>query len=119
MLMINRVEISIPEGSQFEGGEFLDNVNFFKGSSYIKILEVDLVMGSESKTWVVSKKLKTGESLTLARSNVGGNLAPTTDTSVCLFGQNAEVLLDRGDSIEIITTDATSAMRAVIYFQEF
>jgi len=118
MRSLNVVNISIAEGDQFLGTEFAAAINRRKSWSNLKVVEISLNMGSELKTWEITKLTSEGVDLTLARSNTSGVPGPTADTDVLLLGDSAATYLQYGDVIKIVTTDATSAMRAQIYLEE-
>lgn len=108
--------ISVTPGSQFLGTEFSPVVG--RTGTYLLLQEVDLAMGVESKTWQIRKDTSEGESFVVAQSLVAGVPAATTDDTVMLFGDAAHVILRTGDSIQIVTSGAGSAMSAKVYYEE-
>ncbi len=116
MSLITR-EVTIQAGSQFLGTEF--SVAPAKPGNILRLKELDLEMGPESKTWIVRKNTRGGLQLVLAQSlDDTGAPAANTDTDVLIKGEDIEVILEPGDQIQIVTTGATSEMRAKIYYGE-
>ncbi len=116
MSLITR-EVTIQAGQQFLGTEF--SVAATKPGNVLRLKELDLQMGPESKTWIVRKVTKGGLQLALARSlDDTGAPAAATDTDVLIKGEDIEVILEPGDQVQIVTTGATSEMRAKIYYDE-
>lgn len=111
--MITSEVFTIRAGDQFLGTEFRSSV----ASKRLK--EVNLELGPEEKTWSVVKKLSNGAIITLAQSiDAQGDPGPSSDTSVVLRGEDYEVIIHIRDSIQVISTSATSAMRAKLYFED-
>lgn len=111
-------ERSIAAAAQFGGTEF--SVASPNPNGSLKLLELDLEMGTESKTWRVVKTNSAGTVIALIQQSTDSMGAPAanTDESVVLIGPDVELLLERGDQIQIITTGATAAMVAKVYFEE-
>jgi hypothetical protein len=104
-------ESTIASSSQFLGTEFQTSIATTRAGFVLQIMEVDLQMGSESKTWTVQK-------ITAAGTYV---LATNTDTTTAqVFTDPAVIgtILSGTDYISIVTANATSAMHAKIYAKE-
>ena len=116
---LNKARISIPAGQDFAGTEFAANFDMQKSSAVMRVLEIDLLMGVESKIWIILKVLASGESFILRQSGVAGVPGADTTTSVVLFGDACNVILETGDSIQFVTVGATSEMLAQVYIAEY
>ena len=113
---MNQRTASIAAGSQFAGTEFAAQ----HSGAAIRVHEVLLQMGSESKTWVIYKRwvnaVGTACNALLARSVDGdGAAGASTDTSVA-YAPDVPMYLSPGESIAIITTSATAAMEAQVMY---
>ncbi len=120
MAQIRTFEVSISAGSQFLGTEFLE-VNPSRPNSVMVLKEVDLAMGGENKTWDLRKTSSvTGNSFRLLRSldpNTGLPAANSVEDVVATFDDIGS-LFEAGDVFAIVTSGATNAMRAKVYFLE-
>lgn len=114
---ILRFEASIGAGNQFVGNEF----RYQSGSRKVfKLEELDLQMGSESKTFRIEKRKLDGTVMLLLQQSVdlAGMPAATMNESVHLQGEDVGVLLLPGEQIQVITAAATSAMLCTQYLVE-
>ena len=118
-MYMNKAKITIPAGSQFLGNEFAANFDMQKLSSTMRVLEIDLVMGAELKTWQIIKKLRSGQELVILQSEVDDVPGANNDISVIMFGDACDIILENGDTIEFKTTSATSEMLAQVYVTEY
>lgn len=100
-------EASVPANSQFAGGEF-GSIDAVHGAVFDKLL---VQFGSESKTWRVRVRTK-GGAVVVVREGT------TTATSLVLTPNDVDFTLESGDELELITADATSAMKAKLYLRE-
>lgn len=85
------------------------------------LLEVDLQMGTESKTWQIQKTLNNGASVCRILRSVDastGAPAATTDDSVIATFADLGQIFEKGDGVQILTTSATSQMYAKFFFLE-
>lgn len=112
-----QVGADITAGQQFLGTEFRAQSPSRKA---LKLQELNLAMGVESKTWRIIKRDRTGAQTALIAQSVNSSGVPaaTTDESVIVNGAEFETLLLPGEQIQIITSGASSAMRARLYFVE-
>ena len=107
---------TVSAGQQFIGTEF--TISPSRPGAILRLLEVNLAMGSESKTWKIFKKTVDGLILVIAQSTVNGSFAANTVQHVLLNGDNANIVFERGDQIQIETTGASSEMKAKLYLTE-
>lgn len=110
--MLFQKTASITAGSQFLGTEF--KVAAPKGDRILIAKEIFLKMGSESKTYTISK-VRTISGVTV-KSVLKTDTS--TDTDALLTGTDAGFTLFAGEQIQIETTSATAAMQAQIVFEE-
>lgn len=105
-------------GTQFAGTEF--SVTPLTQGAVLKLRELNLQMGTESKTFRVEKRDAQGNKIALIQQSVDGTGAPAPSTaeSVVITGGEFEVLLTPGEQIQIVTTGATAGMRATAYYEE-
>lgn len=104
-------------GAQFTVSDFSVPVHSTEGG-FFKVLEVDLKMGDETKSWQVVKKTAEDLQFIVAQSLVSGVPAANDDTDVIVIGESIELYLAPGDSIQVTTTNATSLMDAKVYLEE-
>lgn len=111
-------EAEITAGQQFLGTEF--KITPPKRDSALRLVELDLKMGVESKTFRIEKRNSAGDPVALIQQSVDSMGAPAASTaeSVILKGPDIELLFAPGDQPSITTTGATAAMRAKLYFEE-
>lgn len=111
-------EASVPAASQFLGTEF--KIQPKSDRSILMLRELDLQMGTESKTFRIVKRNAAGSQIALIQQSVDGTGAPAPSTaeSVVLKGDDVELIFGYGDQIQITTSGATAAMRAKLYFLE-
>jgi hypothetical protein len=111
-------EADIGAGSQFAGSEFRAQART-KGA-WLKLKELDLQMGTESKTFRVEKRDGEGNLVILIQQSTDASGAPAanTDESLLLTGPDIEVLLSPSEQIQVVTSGATSAMKAKLYLEE-
>ena len=108
--------VEISAGSQFSGTEFDVNDN---PEVWLLVTEVNLVMGSESKSYQIRKRLSgTDHRVVLDQSIDTSDGTPSESTIRYrnISGSEADWLIGPTDRFEIITTNATSAMAAKVYF---
>lgn len=105
-------------GTQFLGNEF--KVQAAHRNGFLKLKELNLQMGTESKTFRIEKRTTGGAVIVLVQQSVDGTgaPAPTTAESVVITGGEFEVLLAPGEQVQIVTSGATSAMSAKLYLEE-
>jgi hypothetical protein len=109
---------TVAAGSQFQGNEF--SIQAATPGAFLKLRELDLRMGTESKTFRVYKRKQDGTDIVLIQRSTdsNGNPAAITAESLILLGEDIEVFLAPGEQIQIETDGATSEMRAQLYFEE-
>lgn len=109
---------TVAAGSQFVGTEFA--VSPSRRGVVLWLYEVDIQMGSESKTWTLQKVLKNGSIVVLQQSRdlVSGAPGATTDSSVIISGPDILTLLEPGEQIQLVTSGATSTMVCKLYLVE-
>lgn len=113
-------EVDIGAGNQFLGTEFKAQAPTDPLRNFLRLKELNLEMGTESKTYRIEKRRANGDILALIQQSTDGMGAPAanTDESVVLKGEDIEVKLAPGEQIQIVTTGATAAMRCKIIFEE-
>jgi hypothetical protein len=118
MARIVTYEASVAAAAQFLGTEF--KIQPKNDRSVLMLRELDLQMGTESKTFRIVKRNPSGQQVALVQQSIDntGAPAPSTAESVVLKGDDVELLFSYGDQIQITTSGATSAMRAKLYFLE-
>jgi len=109
---------TITAGQQFAGTEF--SIGPADPNNALRLLEVNLRMGTESKTWRIEKRKTDGTVIVLLQQSTDPTGVPAANTAegVVMRGDDVEVLLLAGEQIQIKTTGATAAMRAQIYLEE-
>lgn len=110
--------VDIAAASQFAGTEFrVQAPNPDK--QVLRLKQALLQMGTESKTWRFVVVDTDGAQIALIQQSTDamGVPAANTDESVILKGEDVEVILDKGQQVQVITTGATAAMRATLYFE--
>lgn len=113
------VTVGVTAGNQFTTSSVdLSAAREHFGRSFVKVVEVDLLMGTEAKTWSVSKTLISGDPIVLAQSLSGSAAGPSTDSTVFINEGSLGCYLTMDEGIDIVTTSATSAMEARIWLQE-
>lgn len=112
-------DADVAAASQFTGAEFKAQ-STDPTRRALKLVELNLQMGTESKTWRVEKRRADGTVFGLIQQSTDamGVPAANTDESVILKGADVEVFLGPGDQIQIVTTGATAAMRCEQLFEE-
>jgi hypothetical protein len=110
-------EAEVQAGNQFVGTEFFLQ---FPRRKAIKLIELNLQMGTEAKTFRVEKRNAAGQAIALIQQSVDTSGVPGTTSaeSLILSGSDLELLFEEGDRLAITTTGATSAMRSKAYFVE-
>lgn len=110
-------EAEVSAGQQFTGGEF---VLQFPSLRAIRLIELNLQMGTEAKTFRIEKRNSAGQVIALIQQSVDTSGVPGTTSaeSVILSGSDLELLFEAGDRLAITTTGATSAMRSKAYFEQ-
>jgi len=106
-------------GQQFVGNEFA--VQSPNRRKVLRLKEVSLQMGTESKTYRIEKRDSQGQLLALLQQSIDpqtGAPAPTISESVVIVGTEFEVLLQPGEQIQVVSSGATAAMRARLYLEE-
>ena len=111
-------EVIVPAGSQFTGTEF--SVQPPTQRSILQLKELDLQMGTESKSFRIEKRAPDGSIRALIQQSTDNSGVPAVNTaeSVILTGPDVEVLLEPGEQIQIVTTGATAEMRAKLYLED-
>lgn len=112
------VEASVAALAQFLGTEF--KLSPKNPNSVLLLRELNLQMGTESKTFRIEKRNAQGQAIALVQQSVDGTGAPAASTaeSVILKGEDIELMFAPGDQVAIITVGATAAMRAKLYLLE-
>ncbi len=105
--------VNITGGSQFLGTEFTAAGK--SPSRILKVREIVLNMGIESKGFEIQKVFTQGGVTVKSQINVG---IASTVTNVFITGADAEILLLSGEQIQIVTTGASSAMQARVLYEE-
>ena len=120
-MTLRTVTVDIEAGSQFTGleREFLIAAGDPR-TQVLRLIELDLMMGQESKVWKIYKRDADNENIALLQQSTTDSGVPSanTDESVILIGKDIETLLAAGEKIIVETTGATGAMRARLYFRE-
>ena len=119
-----RLRIEIDAGSEFTGTEYRDQyIPVMRGIMIVR--EVDLILGTGSKTWEMRKINDVGDILILRQSvDAVGTVGPNDDTRVILYGENdANIYLYPNERIEIVTfftsgLGSPEPMRADIFIEE-
>lgn len=119
MARLVTAEASVLAAAQFLGTE-LAKVQPKNDKALFLLRELDLQMGTESKTFRVEKRNAAGQQLALIQQSTDSMGAPAASTaeSVVLKGDDVELLFAPGDHLAIVTSGATSAMRVKLYYLE-
>lgn len=111
---------TVQPGSQFLGTEFsIQTPNRRKG---LKVVEFSLHMGTELKTFRIEKRNAQGQILALLHQSLDpstGNPAPAIAESVVISGGDFDTYLVPGEQVQVVTSGATSGMRATLRAVEF
>ena len=109
-------EVTKTAGQNFAGTEF-DLAP--RAQSLLKLLQIVLVMGPESKTWRIEMTSTKGSPLILKQSMSSATTAgPNKDTDVLISGKDVEVLLEAGEQIQAFTADGTAPMRMKVLYAD-
>ena len=112
-------EVRIPAGSQFLGNEF--KVTPPRRGTVLRLKEIDLQLGSGSKSYRITKHAPDGAQLALIQQSIDpttGAPAVTSAESVVITGPEFETLLTPGQQIPVTTGSATDDMIATLYYEE-
>lgn len=113
-------EADIAAASQFLGTEFRAQAPTDPLRKFLKLRELNLQMGTESKTYRIEKRRADGTVFGLIQQSTDSMGVPAANTaeSVILKGADIEVTLAPGEQIQIVTAGATAAMRCKIIYEE-
>jgi len=106
-------------GSQFTPSDPV-KIHATHPRKWLRLVELNLHFGTESKSYRVEKVDRDGNVLVLIQQSFTSLGVPgdSTAESLLLVGSDIESLFQPGDQLAITTTGATSAMRATAYFAE-
>ncbi len=105
---------NVTQTNQFDGDEFSAAPSKAR-DRILRVREILLKMGSESKGFEIQKVFTQGGVTVRSQINVG---IASTATDVVITAEDANILLLAGEQIQIVTTGATSAMQARILYEE-
>jgi hypothetical protein len=103
-------EVTLSAGIQFSGGEFVLDGPDASFHTY-RFFELNFEAGSEPKGLSIVKTTEAGASVLLWSS------PGSTATAVTLTRADFDTLISPGDSLRLVSTGATAAMRAKMYIE--
>lgn len=106
--MFSKLEQSVGAGDNFDGTVDKGRFEWPGDRSGLKIKRIDLVMGVEAKNWNIFIVDATGDSSELES---GSGIVQ----NVSLVG---EIPVAKNERLEVRTSGATSAMRAIVVWQD-